>query len=103
MRFIAPKSVAQQDLLALHRVRARLLRERIGQSNLIRALLTSAGWWRGWARPDCVRRDAGVAGGEPRAQRCDGRVAVELSGGLREMESRFGRFDLAHRAGGQAR
>ena len=39
MRFVAVKTIAQQDLLALHRVRARLLKQRIALSNQIRALL----------------------------------------------------------------
>jgi transposase len=43
MRFVAPKSVAQQDLLALHRVRGRLLKQRIALSNQIRALLHERG------------------------------------------------------------
>jgi transposase len=43
MRFVAPKSVAQQDLLALPRIRARLLKQRIALSNQIRALLNERG------------------------------------------------------------
>jgi transposase len=43
MGFVAPKSVAQQDLLALHRVRTRLLKQRIALSNQIRALLNERG------------------------------------------------------------
>jgi len=43
MRFVAVKSVAQQDLLALHRVRGRLMKQRIALSNQIRALLHERG------------------------------------------------------------
>jgi transposase len=43
MRFVAQKTVAQQDLLALHRVRARLMKQRIALSNQIRALLNQRG------------------------------------------------------------
>jgi transposase len=43
MRFVAVKTIAQQDLLALHRVRARLLKQRIALSNQIRALLHERG------------------------------------------------------------
>lgn len=43
MRFVAVKSVAQQDLLALHRVRTRLLKQRVALSNQIRALLYERG------------------------------------------------------------
>jgi transposase len=38
MRLVVPKSLAQQDLLALHRVRARLLKQRIALSNQARAV-----------------------------------------------------------------
>jgi transposase len=43
MRFVAQKTVAQQDLLALHRVRARLFKQRIALSNQIRALVNQRG------------------------------------------------------------
>jgi transposase len=43
MRFVAQKTVAQQDLLALHRVRARLMKQRIALSNQLRALLNERG------------------------------------------------------------
>ncbi len=43
MRFVAPKSIAQQDLLELHRVRTRRLKQRIALSNQIRALLHERG------------------------------------------------------------
>jgi transposase len=57
MRFVAVKTIAQQDVLALHRVRARLLKQRIALSNQIRALLHERGGWRrGWARRDCARQ-----------------------------------------------
>jgi transposase len=43
MRFVAPKTLEQQDLLALHRVRARLVSQRIGLCNQIRGLLAEYG------------------------------------------------------------
>jgi len=43
MRFVAVKSVSQQDLPALHRVWARLLKPRIALSNQLRALLHERG------------------------------------------------------------
>jgi len=43
MRFVAPKSIAQQDLSELHRVRSRRLKQRIALSNQIRALLHERG------------------------------------------------------------
>jgi transposase len=43
MRFVAPKSVEQQDLLAVHRIRARLVGQRTGLCNQIRGLLAEYG------------------------------------------------------------
>ena len=43
MRFVAPKSLEQQDLLALHRIRARLVDQRTGLCNQIRGLLAEYG------------------------------------------------------------
>jgi transposase len=43
MRFVAPKSLEQQDLLALHRIRARLVEQRTGLCNQIRGLLAEYG------------------------------------------------------------
>jgi transposase len=40
MRFVAIKSHAQQDMLALHRVRALLIRERTALMNQMRGLLS---------------------------------------------------------------
>jgi transposase len=43
MRFVAVKSVAQQDMLALHRVRSLLIRERTALMNQMRGLLAEFG------------------------------------------------------------
>jgi transposase len=43
MRFVAAKSLEQQDLLALHRVRSRLVDQRTGLRNQIRGLLAEYG------------------------------------------------------------
>ncbi len=43
MRFVPPKTVEQQDIQMLHRVRSRLLAERISLSNQIRGLLHEYG------------------------------------------------------------
>jgi len=43
MKFVATKSAEQLDLQALHRVRARLVRQRTGVSNQIRAFLLERG------------------------------------------------------------
>jgi transposase len=43
MRIVALKSLEQQDLLALHRIRARLVEQRTGLCNQIRGLLAEYG------------------------------------------------------------
>ena len=43
MRFVAAKSLEQQDLLAIHRVRERLVGQRTGLCNQIRGLLAEYG------------------------------------------------------------
>ena len=43
MRFVAVKSVAQQDMLALHRARSLLIRERTALMNQMRGLLAESG------------------------------------------------------------
>ena len=90
MRYVAVKSVAQQDQLALHRVRAQLLKQRIAQSNLIRALLHERG---------VVARlgAAGLRQALTQALQAEnselsgamGELLLELSGGLRELERRI--------------
>jgi transposase len=43
MRFVAVKSIAQQDLQAVHRVRSELVRQRTAKANQIRGLLAEYG------------------------------------------------------------
>lgn len=43
MRFVPQKTVAQQDVQTLHRIRERLVRDRTGKSNQIRGLLAEYG------------------------------------------------------------
>jgi transposase len=43
MRFVPPKSVEQQDIQSLHRVRSRLVSSRTGLANQIRGLLSEYG------------------------------------------------------------
>jgi transposase len=43
MRFVATKSLEQQDLLAIHRIRERLVSQRTGLCNQIRGLLAEYG------------------------------------------------------------
>jgi len=60
MRFVAVKSVAQQDLLGLHRVRAQLVKNRTALCNQLRGPYASAEWRCGpeWLRLSaaCRRR-----------------------------------------------
>ena len=90
MRYVAVKSVAQQDLLALHRVRNLLMKQRIALSNQIRALLHERG----------VVGRVGAAGlRQALAQALQtenselsgamGELLLELSGWLRESEQRI--------------
>ena len=43
MRFVTVKSVAQQDMLAVHRIRSELVRQRTAKANQIRGLLAEYG------------------------------------------------------------
>lgn len=43
MRFVAPKSIEQEDIQAVHRVRSRVIQERTALINQIRGLLTEYG------------------------------------------------------------
>ena len=90
MRYVAVKSLAQQDLLALHRVRAQLMKQRIALSNQLRALLHERG----------VVARLGAAGlRQALAQALQtensevsgamGELLLELSGWLRESEQRI--------------
>jgi len=51
MRFVAVKSVAQQDLLALHRVRSQLVKTRTALCNQLHGYCASAEWWCASVRP----------------------------------------------------
>jgi transposase len=106
MRFVAVKTIAQQDVLALHRVRARLLKQRIALSNQIRALLHERGVA---ARPGAAGLRAAVAAAlaadhnELSAELRQ--VIAELLDELRQLELRIKAFDqrLARAAQGDER
>lgn len=90
MRYVAVKSVAQQDLLALHRVRAQLLKQRIAQSNQLRALL----YERGMVAPLGAKGLRQALGQALQTENSElsgaiGEVLLELSGWLRESEQRI--------------
>ena len=90
IRYVEVKSIAQQDLLALHRVRALLMKQRIAQSNQIRALLHERGVV---ARLGAAGlRQAltqALAAENPELSGATGEVLLELSGWLRESEQRI--------------
>jgi transposase len=95
MRFVAVKSVAQQDMLALHRVRSLLIRERTALMNQMRGLLAEFGIVvaQGPAR---LRRALAVI----QEERDDGvsellrEMLVEMGERLRWLEQRLKRYDL---------
>src|SRR5215472_2303707 len=95
MRFVAPKSVAQQDMLALHRVRALLIRERTALINQTRGLLAEYGIVvaQGPARLRRAlalileERDNGVS-------ELLREMLIEMSERLRWLEERLKRYDL---------
>src|SRR5712692_1324414 len=90
MRYVAVKSVAQQDQLALHRVRAQLMKQRIALSNHIRALLHERGVAARLgaaglrqALTDALAEEGNEVSGAM------GALLLELSGWLRESEQRI--------------
>ena len=90
MRYVAVKSVAQQDLLALHRVRAQLMKQRIALSNQLRALLHERGVV---ARLGAAGLRKALSDALAQEQRNEvsgamGELLLELSGWLRELEQR---------------
>src|SRR6202790_2071706 len=82
MRFVMVKSVAQQDLLALHKVRAQLVKNRTALCNQLRGLLRERGV--------AVRIGvAGLNGALPAALAYD---SDELSGEMRELLSEMNQW-----------
>jgi transposase len=54
MRFVPVKTIAQQDLLAIHRIRSEVVRQRTAKVNQIRGLLVGRVW-------DCCRSTSGYS------------------------------------------
>ena len=71
MRFVAIKSQAQQDMLALHRVRALLIRERTALMNQMRGLLAECGIVVAPGVAHLRRALAEIRGGSAQAARCN--------------------------------
>jgi transposase len=89
-RYVAIKSVAQQDVLALHRVRAQLMKQRIALSNQIRGLLHERGVAASLGAA-ALRRTLAQALADDRNEVSGamGELLLELSGWLRELEQRI--------------
>jgi len=87
MRFVMVKSVAQQDLLALHRVRAQLVKSRNALCNQLRGLLRERGGTGAAALkrslPAALADDSSELSGEMRELLC------EMSQWLRTLEQRI--------------
>ena len=95
MRFVAVKSVAQQDLLALHRVRSQLLKNRTALCNQLRGLLRERGvavragvTALKRALPTVLADENGEVSGEIRNLLC------EMSEWLRTLEARIASCDV---------
>jgi transposase len=106
MREVAVKSVAQQDLLALHRVRAQLVKHHTALSNLIRGLLCERGvvMRKGVATlkrelPQVLADESNEVSGEL------GEELIELRELLRDLEQRIAGMDkrIAHKFKGDER
>jgi transposase len=82
MRFVTVKSVAQQDLLALHRVRAQLVKSRTALCNQLRGLLRERG----------VAVRMGVAGLKRALPAALAYDSNELSGEMRELLSEMSQW-----------
>src|SRR6516162_5954233 len=94
MRFVTVKSQAQQDMLALHRIRALLIRERTAMMNQVRGLLAECGIVvpQGAAR---LRRALAELLGDrdERVSELLREALAEMSERLRTLEERLARYD----------
>src|SRR5258708_12226759 len=94
MRFVAVKSQAQQDVLALHRVRSLLIRERTALMNQMRGLLAECGIVVAQGAAHLRRTLAEILGSrDNQASELLREALVEMSERLRSFEERLGRYD----------
>jgi transposase len=94
MRFVAIKSQAQQDMLALHRVRALLIRERTALMNQMRGLLAECGIVAAPGAAHLRRALAEIRGADDdRISEVLRRLLVEMSDRLRSFEQRLAEYD----------
>src|SRR5215472_9242700 len=94
MSFVAIKSQPQQDMLALHRVRALLIRERTALMNQMRGLLAECGIVVAPGVAHLRRALAEIRGADDdRISEVLRRVLVEMSDRLRSFEQRLTKYD----------
>jgi len=94
MRFVAVKSQTQQDVLALHRVRALLIRERTALMNQIRGLLAERGIVVAPGAANLRRAVADLLGAEDhRVSAILRHILVEATERLRSFEQRLADYD----------
>src|SRR6266404_2928311 len=94
MRFVAVKSQAQQDMLALHRVRSLLVRERTALMNQIRGLLAECGIVVAHGAAHLRRALAEILGSrDNQVSELLREALVDMSERLRSFEERLGRYD----------
>jgi len=94
MRFVAVKSQVQQDVLALHRVRSLLIRERTGLMNQMRGLLAEYGVVVPVGAAHLRRALAEILGDrDERVSDILREALLEMSGRLHSFEERLERYD----------
>jgi transposase len=93
MRFVAVKSIAQQDVQAVHRVRAQLVKTRIALANQVRGLLAEYGIViaKGFAP---LKRALPMALEDDRLSGLMREVVAEIGERLRYLEERLHQYDL---------
>jgi transposase len=95
MRFVAIKSQAQQDMMALHRVRSLLIRERTALMNEMRGLLAECGVIAAQGASALRRLIATMlAEADDRISSLLREVLAEMNERLRLFEERLKRYDL---------
>jgi transposase len=94
MRFVAVKNQVQQDMLALHRVRALLIRERTALMNQMRGLLAEYGVVVAMGAAHLRQALAEIVGDhDERVSALFREALVEMSERLRSFEERLERYD----------
>ena len=94
MRFVAPKSQSQQDMLALHRIRSLLIRERTALMNQMRGLLAECGIVVALGAAPLRRALAEIQGDrDARVSELLREALVEMAARLRSFEEQLKRYE----------